>query len=164
MAAPLLATLLVFGIYACGGLWFLYLVFQANSRVERILLGGALIYLAAFLATGVALVAGVIEQPGWLQSLSAGQRDQISDFQQYLVFSGAAFTLLFGAVGANTFSAGLTPSDALNISDRLSRLEEQAKLTLQRVEDVDRKINFTAGLHVLTLVVVLITLFGIYAC
>lgn len=127
MHPTLQAVLAAFGVYALIGLLPIAVCYREPSRTNKLICGFFLIYLAAFVLTGLALVTGVVQDTTIAKKWSDEESAQVKSFMQYIIFFGAVFSLFYGSVGANLFSSALT-----------DRREAELQSTLQRIE---RKID-----------------------
>jgi len=134
MDPSLQTVLIIFLIYGIAGIAPLYGAYRSTTRLERFATGFFLIFYAAFMLLGLALVTGTADKLTGLETISLEERNQISGFMQYIIFGGFFFTLLFGSVGANIFTTAIINTDHSEISDILKRIEDKTNEIHRKVE------------------------------
>lgn len=159
----LLAVLSVFGFYSGIGVIVLLFVYKSTLSKERLIYGLGLMYLAAFLLTGIALVTGVTDQPGWMERLNAEEKLQIAEFKQYMIFLGGMFTLIFGGVGVNLVTSGLVRGDIAEVIETLRKIEKKVDEASATNRRVDSKISWLIIANLIILFTILVALYFIWA-
>lgn len=151
---PVLKLILgIFLVYGLIGGVPLYWAKIATSQKERFFAGLMLMYYAAFMLTGLAIVTGAAES---LKLNDVNLKEQLAGFMQYIFLLGFIFTFLFGGVGTNIVTSALTASDNIDIADSLKRIENK----LYELESQNKEVIKWHKAFVISNVVVLIV--GIY--
>jgi hypothetical protein len=134
MPTPLLAILILFGMYAIFGLGAMAACYRDANRFNRLLCGFGLIYLAAFVFTTVTMITGLIENETLRVRWTPDEHAQFDTFKLYVVFAGAIFTLFYGSIGANLFTSGLIESSSAEVLAQLQQIEKKLDVVSAEVK------------------------------
>lgn len=132
----------------------------AQSRTERFFVGLMLMYYAAYMLTGIAVVTGAAES---IKLTDVNLKEQLAGFMQYILLLGFIFTFLFGGVGTNIVTSALTASDNIDIANSLKRIENKLDNVDAQNREAIKWHKFSVILNLLILLVGMFSLWWVFS-